>query len=274
MTQLQEYTLKRIVGKGAFGVVYHAEDNLGRPVAVKQSYFTEGEEAKLFEQEAQLLGRLHHYSVPTLYRYFHDKDVPYMAMSWAPGHRLSQIIQMEDQGGVRKPLDPEHTCWVMDRIMEGLQYLHLNRIIHGDVKPDNIMVCVPRHSAMVIDLTVAVANSHAGSVGIGGTPGFIPPEILSRLPPMAESDIWSAGKVWIAMLGGDPYVGLTPPHVPSELKDFLNRMLDPNPLARPSSAGEVRYWIRTFRKKHYLRTSTLEVLKYQDGQILPHPRKP
>lgn len=270
--RIRSYDLIQLVGKGSFGCVYRARQTpLDRIVAVKQSLYRDGAEADLFLKEAQIMSQLRHYSVSGLLDYFIEGDVPYMVMTWADGHPLSRLVQIEESTGkARKPLDPEHTLWVMDRILEGVEYLHRMGITHNDIKPDNIMVEVDRHACVLIDFTVAVMGARRDTVGKGGTPGYLAPEILSRLPPLFESDLWSVAKVWIAMLGGDPILGVPPDGVDKSIRDLLDRMLQPDPRNRPGQAGQIRQEIRKIRASLYGRSSTNEIIKWQDGSLRPH----
>lgn len=272
------YELLDLVGEGSFGCVYRARDVvLGRRAAVKQSKYVDGEEADLFFQEAKILGRLNHYSVPALYAYLVQDGAPYMAMSWAPGSTLEQILRVSPAPDgtllARTPLHDEHVLWVLDRLLESLDYLHLCGIFHGDVKPANFIVDVPNHGAVLTDFTVAVAGAKRDSIGKGGTPGYTAPEILSGMPPIAESDVWAAAKVAIAMMGGDPCTGIVPAGVADPIRNLLNNMLRADPTSRPRSAAEVRKTIRTVRVALYKQTSTSEALKFRDGTVWSPPRK-
>lgn len=269
------YALQRLVGEGAFGCVYEARHEvLGHRVAVKQSKYKDGDEAALFLEEAKLLAGIpHHYTIPALLDYVVDRTgVPFMVLSWAPGQTLEKLVDVQMNTDhtafiARRPLDDEHALWVADRLFEALGHLHTCGIFHGDVKPANLIVDVPRHGAVLTDFTVAVAGSKRDSVGKGGSPGYIAPEILSRMPPIGESDLWAGGKVMVAMLGGDPCTGVVSSDVRASIRDLIAQLLSADPTARPRSAGAVRKTIREIREREFKRTSTQEVLKFRDGTV-------
>lgn len=272
------YELLDLVGEGSFGCVYRARHaTLGRRAAVKQSKYVDGEEADLFFQEAKILARLNHYSVPALFDYLVQDGAPYMVLSWAPGATLERILQVTPSPDgtliARTPLHDEHVLWVLDRLLESLDYLHLCGVFHGDVKPANFIVDVPNHGAVLTDFTVAVAGAKRDSIGKGGTPGYTAPEILSGMPPIAESDIWAAAKVAIAMMGGDPCTGIVPADAAAPVRDLLNQMLRADPTSRPRSAAGVRKAVREARETLWKRTSTREALKFRDGTVWSPPRK-
>lgn len=269
------FELKNLVGEGAFGCVYEARHTrLGYRVAVKQSKWKDGDEAKLFEQEAQLLARIpHHFTIPALHDYVVDAEgFPFMVLTWAPGRTLERLIDVqpsEDRRSfvARRPLDDEHTLWVADRLLEALAHLHTCGVFHGDVKPANLIVDVPRHGAILTDFTVAVSDPTRDSVGKGGSPGYTAPEILSRMPPIAESDLWAVGKVMIAMVGGDPCAGTVPSDVRPSLRGLIDALVCADPTVRPGSANLVRRTILDLREREFGRTSTREVLRFRDGTV-------
>ncbi len=280
--QVGSYALKKLVGEGSFGCVYEARHiHLGHRVAVKQSKWKDGDEATLFLQEASLLSRIpHHYTIPALHDYVVDREgFPFMVLTWAPGQTLGKILDVQPNADrtafvARRPLDDEHTLWVADRLLEALGHLHKCGVFHGDVKPDNLIVDVPQHGAVLTDFTVSVAGSKRDSVGKGGSPGYIAPEILSRMPPIGESDLWSAGKVMIAMLGGDPCTGVVPSDTCEPLRDLIAHLLCADPTVRPHSAALVRKTIHEIREKVFKRPSTREALRFRDGTVLTVKTKP
>jgi serine/threonine-protein kinase len=206
------YKITKRIGGGGMGSVYLAEDlNLAnRPVAVKEMiemFADEGAREKAiedFKREAELLARLDHPSIPTIYQYFFDGDLGryYLVMKYIDGGDLA--TRQRVSGGKVDELTV--TKWAMDTC-DVLDYIHSQEppIIYRDLKPANLMIDGRTNRVMLVDFGIArfVAPTQKGVTAIG-TMGYAPPELFAGNVEK-RSDIYSLGATMFHLLtGNDP----------------------------------------------------------------------
>lgn len=252
--KLGPYTVLRQISEGSFGRTFYAEHDVLRvPVCVKQEKTGDPDFMRLFREEARLLWDVRHSSLPTLKDYRELPDAgQIMAMSFIAGEELQTLT--ETRGFVAD----EHVCWILQRLLDALSYLHFQGIIHGDVKPANVILDIPNHNAVLVDFGLFVGRPSATSKAKGGTPLFVAPELTDGKPPIPASDLYALGATALAMAGGNLAARSLPPDMNPELAALIRRMLRHDPLARPQSARELSNQITTLRSAIFGRTSTRE----------------
>lgn len=160
-----KYIIENKIGEGGFGITYRAiQVGLNRVVCIKE-YFIAGkcsrntrlktvvpqENPERFEKyrlafvrEARMLGGLKHPNIVEVIDVFDENNTSYMVMSFINGNSLQSIV--ENKG----PLRYADAINYIGQITNALEYVHNHRILHRDIKPDNIMI-TPDHKAILID---------------------------------------------------------------------------------------------------------------------------
>src|SRR5438445_3157347 len=169
------------LGSGATSRVEMARDNvIGRVVALKTfvNGFGEGQEQQ-FLREAQIIGQLSNPSIVQLYDVGIDEQgVPFLVMEYIAGKTLEHHLNPS-------ALAPQRACaWAAD-LAGALAVAHRAGILHGDVKPGNVLV-TPENKVKLGDFGVArYASQVSGSGRLMGTPAYIAPEQIQGDPQAA-----------------------------------------------------------------------------------------
>lgn len=256
------YKIDKLLGEGAFGRVYSGHHILlpGIKVCIKQEK-TQTEPFKgMFKAEAELLAQLRHHACPTFLDYLEEPgDVGQLiVLSFIEGTPMDKLLEK------RGPVDDEHICWILDRILSGLSYLHgRHNVVHCDLKPGNAILDEDNHQVTLVDFGLATLKPDDTTRAKGGTPGYIPPEFALGYPPIPASDIFSVGKIGIALAGGDILKGEPPADMPQPMQDLLLRMIRRDPKERPQTVEVIRDDILHLRKKVWGRTTCVEKFKYR-----------
>lgn len=251
------YTVERQISEGAFGRTFLGRHKLlGEPICLKQEKTGDPAYMDLFREEAKILWHIHHVSLPTLKDYLEHPDFGQVAvMSYIEGESLAELLQGKG------PVDDEHICWIIQRVLDALSYLHYKRAVHCDIKPANIILDVPTHNAVLVDFGLTIVGPGAASRAKGGTPHFVPPEFLQGLPPIPASDLFSLGITAVALSGGNILNGTLPGDMHPTLAQFIQRMIRRDPMARPQDARKLNQELAGLRKSIFGRTSTREDFK-------------
>ncbi len=230
MTCIGNYEVIRQIGEGGFGRTYEARHILlDEKACLKQNINLTTADAELLKNEAKLLWNVHHHSLPAMRDFFRASDDSYiMAMSFVEGKTLDKIIAKH------KALHPEEVSWIAQRLLNALFYLHSKGIIHGDVKPPNVIVQPKEHNAILVDYGLASLRPTRNTSAVGYTQIFAAPEIIEGKPPIPESDLYSLGLTMIYAWGGDPIAKTHPEYVPKKLQEFCNQLVRYNPIDRPN----------------------------------------
>ena len=209
--KLGHFTLLRLIGTGGMGGVYYAKDeSLGRFVAIKvmlESLGKDQEFIETFKREAQAVAKLNHPNIAQIYSFGTEKNQPYIVMELVSGQRFDKMItggEALDQGLVMK---------IGLEIAEALSAADEIGLIHGDIKPENILLD-DKWKAKLVDFGLARFAGQAADDGIWGTPYYIAPEKVRRQKVDARSDIYSLGAtLYHALAGKPPFDGKTPVEV-------------------------------------------------------------
>ena len=114
-------------------------------------------------------------------------------------------------------------------------YLHHHGVIHGDIKPQNIIIQPNNHSVVLVDFGLAMVKPSESAKSQGYTPIFASPEQIAGKVLIPASDYYSLGMVMIYALNGGKRMDSkqVPGSVPDPMVDFLYRITKQEVLSRP-----------------------------------------
>jgi serine/threonine protein kinase len=240
------YEIVKFLAEGAIGRTYVVRHLLTKKLAVlKACLEVSPEHEEIMLNEARAIWDIRHYAFPAVREVLKlDDGALAIVMSYVPGPTLEQTVKHVGA------IEPEHVGWMFERLLAGLNYLHANGVIHGDLKPQNIILQPESHGAVMIDFGLSMIKPTRKDSNIGYTAHFSPPEQLSseRKPLIPESDLYALGMTMIYALTGkmakrtDPALNKHP-----EFQKFLMDLTHPDILKRPNwsadllrSFGEIR----------------------------------
>ena len=171
---INRYEIIMKIGSGGMADVYKAKDHvLNRLVAIKvlkQEYSTDATFVKKFRVEAQSAAGLSHPNIVNVYDVGEDDGVYFIVMELVQGITLKNYIYMKGKLDIREALN------ISVQIASGLSAAHENRIIHRDIKPQNIIMSRDG-KVKVTDFGIAkVADSTTVTTTAAGTVHYISPE--------------------------------------------------------------------------------------------------
>lgn len=206
--KLGPFLLMKLLGTGGMGGVYMAKDTaLGRFVGIKVMLSSVGEDLEFietFKREAQAAAKLNHPNIAQIYSFGQEKGQPYIVMELVSGKHFDEMVDEE------KSLDQGLIMKVGLDIALGLQVADEIGLIHGDIKPENILLD-EKMNAKLVDFGIASFAHQGKQEGIWGTPYYICPEKIRKQKVDARSDIYSLGAtLYHAITKHPPFEGDTP----------------------------------------------------------------
>jgi len=229
--KIGNYEITKQIGEGGFGRVFQAEHRvLGEKACIKQNMRSTPEDVELLGYEAKLIWNLNEYhSIPSVKDFFHvDKNNAVMVLSYISGETLEDLVEKNG------PLHPEDACWITERLLGALHYVHYYGVIHSDVKPQNVFIEPRKHDIKLIDFGLATYKPHSKTLPPGYTPKYAAPEMVTGNPPIPETDIYGAGLVMLRALGGDVAKRSLRSDTPEPIRDFCSKLLRYDPRERPN----------------------------------------
>ncbi len=208
------YRIIRQLASGGFGDTFLAEDThlpSGRTCVIKQLRPMHNNPQvyqlvkERFQREAVILEDLgnSHDQIPTLFAYFEDQGQFYLVQEYIQGQTLSSLVKSQGKQ------EETFVKRILLKLLVVLEYIQSKRIIHRDIKPDNIIIRHHDQMPILIDFgaikeaigTVMSPRGNSTSSIVIGTPGFMPPE-QSIGRPVFSSDLYALGLTAIYLLTG------------------------------------------------------------------------
>lgn len=290
LRKLEKYEVQEEIGHGGMATVYRAHDTvLDRMVALKvmHPHLRAAEEARRrFHREAQSVARLRHPRVLEIYDFSGEgSDEAYIAAELLTGPTLKRW--REDTQEVPAEIA---ACFVIE-IAKALEAAHEAKIIHRDVKPENVLL----HQARTIKLTdfgiadMIDAASMTATGQILGSPGHMAPEQIEGKDTDTRTDLFSLGTVLYYLATGRlPFTGRNPhqvlkrivdaeyadplrvnPTIGGRLRSIIIKTLEKDPDERYQTAVEVREDLESFVAEAGIEDAEVTLAAYlQDAETV------
>jgi len=225
-----KFRLRKRIGEGSYGAVYLADQiPLNRSVAVKVLSSNVAGDSMLvqrFHDEAVAASRLNHPNTVSIIDFGQtNDDLLYLVMEYVRGKPLREIIRHE------LPLTDARLVDIMHQILDGLEEAHEAKVIHADLKPENIIVEERRNNALLLHLVdfgvariLGTLEEATDRATVCGTPEYLAPELIRGQEANVTSDLYAAGILLYELL-----TGMTPFSEGSTL-DVLNAHLRNQPV--------------------------------------------
>lgn len=252
--KIGRYEILEVIGVGANSKVARAFDPMiARIVAIKlfPTELARGEARNRFVQEARVVGQLSHPAVIALHDMGIDEpsQTPYLVMEFIQGQPLEKLL---DRGSV----PCSKACAWAAEVATALAVAHRKGVIHGDVKPANILITEDERVKLTDFGMARLASRDSKDTPLLGSPAYWCPEQIVGKPQDARSDIFSLGVVLYEMVTGHrPFdaeslqgicskiLSSTPlppshanPSVPVALNELIASCLEKDPARRCASA--------------------------------------
>lgn len=202
------YDIKMLIGDGGMANVYLAYDRtLKRHVAIKMLRYELSKDEgfiKRFKRESAQVINLDHPNIVHVYTVGDYKQQPFIVMEYVNGKTLKDYLR--EHG----PLEPKTAIHVMTQLAEGVLYAHQNKIIHRDLKSQNIMITEDQ-VVKITDFGIALSSNEADITQtntIMGSVHYLAPELARGNLATERSDIYALGIILYELLTGDvPFKG-------------------------------------------------------------------
>jgi serine/threonine protein kinase/tetratricopeptide (TPR) repeat protein len=301
------YQVRREIGRGGMGIVYLcrdliADERVALKLLMRPGMKMRPEDAWWFQEEARALASLSHPAIVRARDFGSLEDgTPYLAMDAVPGRSLHEWIYLAHTDGLL-PWPIVWTC--VDQVLGALAHAHARGVIHGDLKPSNVLLDIPPDGAdptvHVLDLGLAwlmqdrVDHRLDGgqeaepTVRWGaGTPGWMAPEQIRFAAPHIgpPTDLYALGCILFALLSDrEPYTGSNeellqqhksapvpepsiPPGVPPEAAGFVMKLMAKRPWHRYEYAADARRAWRRLAPSGGATSTPLPIVSLRRGPL-------
>jgi serine/threonine protein kinase len=268
------YQVFKVLGRGGFGVTYLARNIYlpGQPLCVIKHLAPRFTSPTLltiakwrFHVEARTLSKLgSHSQIPLLIDYFRKDQEMYLVQEYIPGETLWSLVRNG------QCLSEEVVSEFLAEMLKLLTYIHSHRIIHRDIKPQNIIHCLTDDRLVLIDFGavsdrdgLVPADNRLVTKAIG-TPGYAPPEQVAEKPTCA-SDLYALGMTCLFLLTGKEPLSFnvnlrtgeiiwrSDAQVSEGFADLINQMIKMSLADRYQSAVQVLNALDSCRLRNKLR---------------------
>lgn len=273
LTLSDKYVVTASLGAGGMGRVFLARDRvLGNLVAIKL-LSGDNTHAEALINEARMMAAIRHPNVAAVHGWGQlPRGGLFLVLEWVRGVTLHERLQDARQRG--QWIEPAEACRILRNIAGALDTMHGAGLVHGDIKPANVMLDASLDRAVLIDFGLAMHlpsgwRSSSGNwnpselpTAKGGTPGYSAPEQLEAgRPPLAHPslDVYALGALAYAVLiGAGPFAQHPPsvrlerqregeltlptlirPELPGEIDQVIRKALSPNPIKRYRTPTEL-----------------------------------
>ncbi|XP_032358997.1 myosin light chain kinase, smooth muscle isoform X2 [Etheostoma spectabile] len=200
------YNVHERLGVGKFGQVFlMSHKDTGQKVAGKFYRARTSKERAAARKEIKLMNRLHHPKLVQCLAAYETRSEMVMVMEYIEGGELFERI-VDDNFEHTEPTSAHY----MHQILEGMQYVHKQNIVHLDLKPENI-ICMDTTGTRIkiIDFGLARELEEGKPLQVmHGTPEFVAPEVINYESVGLETDMWSIGVICFVLLSGEsPFQG-------------------------------------------------------------------
>jgi serine/threonine protein kinase len=249
------YRILEGIGEGGMARVYRGMDvKLNRPVAIKvlyEQFAGDPDFLRRFKQEAKAAAKLSHPSIVNVYDEGEEGNIHYIIMEYVDGYTLKEVVQ---RNGRLKPAD---AAQIILQICDALVHAHSQKIIHRDIKPQNIIITGDGRvkvtdfgiARATVDATITYGKSLLGSVH------YSSPEQARGYCADQKSDIYSLGVVFYELLTGEvPFSGESP--ISIALKHLQEDIVPPGKLVEGLPAELENIVMKATHKEQNLRYSS------------------
>lgn len=266
-SSVAQYRIEAELGRGGMGVVYLArDDRLQRRVALKllsAEWAHRQEQRAMILAEARAAAALNHPGVTIIYEVGEHQNQLFIAMEFVEGSTLRAEMR-------KGPLEPRRALSLARQLAEALEAAHAQGVVHGDVKPENIIVQTDERIKL-LDFGIArrldaptltqtsLTEGWSPETTLAGTLAYMAPEQVRGEATDKRADLFSFGVVLFETLAGrrpfseansrelvsqilneQPSFHALPEQVPGELMRILERLLQKEAGRRYQSAGELQ----------------------------------
>lgn len=229
--RIADYRILAEIGRGGMGIVYKALDEKNDElVAIKvlpPDFLSDRRKSQYLDREFKIALELRHPNIIRFFKLIKAKEGQqktkrgFLVMELVDGWNMRRHIQNQD-------LTMFQAIDLMVLVCTGLEYIHQHGIVHGDMKPENILIS-PSGVVKIADFGLSQATSfwQLYRDKLRGTKRYMAPEQLTRKKIDVRTDIYSLGvSCYELMTGQSPYTGKTPDEI---TKEIVNRRIKPTP---------------------------------------------
>ncbi|GAA5994677.1 uncharacterized protein JCM10292_002207 [Rhodotorula paludigena] len=257
---LPDFKLAEKLGQGAFGSVYKALNcadhwrdmccQAGACTSIDLSHIPESELPDIMS-EIDLLKNLHHPNIVQYRGYARTSTSLYIILEYCENGSLSAIIKKF--GRIPESLVGLYTL----QVLQGLQYLHDQGVIHRDIKGSNILA-TKEGNIKLADFGVATVAGGPADSAVVGSPYWMAPEVVDQTGATLSSDIWSLGALVVELLTGKP-----PYHFLDPMPALFRIVNDDCPPLPEGASAVVRDFLgQCFQKDANLRVGAKKLLRH------------
>lgn len=205
------YRLLSLVGRGGMGVVYLVEHvHIGKQMAMKLlhgSLVRRREVVRRFRREAEVVSRLDHPNIVSVFDFGHSEGLAYLVMEYVAGRDFGKVIDGEG------PLSFDRVARIVAQVCAGVGHAHAEGVVHRDIKPENVVIRQRREvsdQVKVLDFGLAKlrddpeAHTLTRAGTLMGTPYYMAPEYIRGEGASPLTDVYAIGAMTYRALAGKP----------------------------------------------------------------------